>query len=694
MATVPVKYLLNFHVTLKSLYFKEQRESFNEAELVECLSLSQLRLEKIREVKFNQKLKWKVLGTRITLVARATGHSFGACYFDLKLDGLRALYLGEFNDDRDGYLRPLDVDRLVRKRFDVCLLVSPRPRKSPYFRQTRLDHLGSLLEKTRSPGKSNVVVFRNLPLLLEWLMIMHVLQQKGEGYKVFLSRNLSLYIQLVKMLTEYMEYELANRICEGDQEILPKGSIQLVHFKDFLMQRKDPMKVLFIFEDQLVKSDWNKLLHSADKYNFVFLDDNNWSRGVKAGVTDADISLESESESGVDSDQLEAWLQTQVQSELDERFFDVILGKHYSMEEKSKPERVESLGFKVNASALSTTARAETVVHSIQTENPVLEPNYIQFDSSNRDSFIESVDQAMFGFNYRLPDFFGDSADRPASVKEEALLGAPLTGKFFELFREEKTDLVAQEEPQNEDTKGLIREVSEDRDEHEQNIEQKISFNEGLLAADFQNTGGSLGDRMSQLMTRFAQVQEGVQANLFAGNLCADAATQRLVYSRLKASNLLILNSRGNDHLESEEVKVLDKKKLQISFSPNKFAFDWKVDANEKIRMFSFDYNASVALVSVKVDRSLSEGHLLSFAELKTHHFWILKKNFLLGFLSFLKNSEFVENKYLEIHEASVSYKGRARLVKEYQRHPVLEGNIGPEFVLLRQLLYKYLGFA
>jgi hypothetical protein len=707
VTTVPIKYLLTFNITLKSLYYLEQKEVENESELVECLSTSQLRLEKIREVKFNQKLKWKVRNIRITLVAKSTGHSFGSCYFDLKLNGLRALYLGEFNDDQQGYLRPLNVDKLIKKTFHVSLIISKEPRHTNYFKQNRFDEFKNLLDRTRTNGKSNVVVFSNLPLLLEWLMIMNVLQKRGETYKVFLSKNLSLYIQLVKMLTEYMEYELTNRICEGEDEILPKGCIQLVHFKDFLMQRKEDRKVLFIYEEQLVKSDWNRLLFSPEKYNFVFIDDNNWRppmipehlfrREASEPKSPNDLEVEEpEPILKIGEKELVEWMERRANCKFDARYFNTILGKQFYFEDKTQENKSGQGPIKIEVSGVSTTARTETVAQSIQTDVQGQSDNYISFDSANQASFIEHCGQTIFGFNYKDSDMFSDVPRSSQEQGDSEQYGSALTKKFFELFREEETDLIVQQEETQGNGKGAEREIGEEREDPEQNIEQKIQFNQELLLPDFEKMGQTLEERSQDLVSHLKGSQKVMEGSLFRGGLCADIGTQKLVFSRLKGGQMYLLNSGGEGVLSKEEfeVQTIGDKPVEVQFCVERVGYSWKLQKTQEIKLFSFDSQVALAMVKVKVDPGLKENHFLSFSELKTDHFWILKKNFLLGFLSYLKHSEEIENKFLDVQGAMVIYKGNARLVKNYQEHPLLEGKLGQEFLLLRKLLYEFLLFA
>jgi hypothetical protein len=680
---------------MKILFFLEQTQSGSETELIECLSLSQLRLENIKEVKFGQKLKWKARDIRITLVAKSSGYGFGSCYFNLKLNGRRLLYLGPFNDDSEGYLRPLDVKTLIKKKFDLTLIISTSPSNPLYYKDQRLFRLESLIKKNRPSNKTNVMIFGNLSILIEWLLSATILQQKGENLNIFLPKNLSLYLQLVKMLTEYMEPILANQICEGEKEILMKGTIKLVFFKDFMMQRKDSANLLFIFEEQLLKSDWNKILFQKENYNLNFIKDNQWkwsklSNGIKHQEKICNPNaLEIENEvDELSSINLKYWIGDQMSCLLDQRYFDTVLGKQIQIEDsRIIPEQPL---LKANLTNLSTTMKTESITALDSVKEDI---NQIKFDSANSKSFIEHCGQILFGFD----DQEINSLDGSKSVKyeDEGQYGLSLTSKFFELFKEKETDLIMENEDTKENGKVMEREIGEDREEIQPNIDLQNQFNQELLMSDFDKETQTLNHRMTQLNHHFEQSQGNMDCSIIPGEFSANIETQKLVFSRLKGENVFLINSKAEETFKDEDLsgKYLKMDPVKISFSNYQITYPWTVNSEVKIKLFQFDENIRLSIVKVSIDRSIKDKSLLSFDELKTNHFWILRKNFLLGFLSFLRNSEEIENQQIQIQTGSVLYKNKVRLIKKENQHPVLEGHIGAEYLLLRSLLYKFLRF-
>ena len=707
VSTVPIKYLLNFSITLKLLYFLEQIESNDESDLIECLSLSQIKLKDIKEVVFGQKVKWKIRNIKITLVAQPSGHGFGSCYFQFKLNGLRTLYLTHFNDDKNGYLRPFNVDHLLKKPFHLSLVVAKTPAETVYYGRQRYDLLATLLKRMRTQGKTNVIVFGDLPVLVEWLLIVSKIQQSGEHLKIFLPKNLSLYVQLVKMLTEYMEPGLANRVCEGDQEILPAGSVQLIHFKDFLMQRKDSASILFIYEEQLLKSNWNKILFQREYYNLLFIRDAPSSDQIlKPSTVKMDTCLVEES-GGLQIEEggysvpcpvvsVRLWVLALAKHRYKKQYFDTILEKDIMMSNEHGPAAKFEHQGKTNLAAMSITAKTDigTVADSIHNSKKNEHSNQIQFDSANDSSFVEQGGQVLFGLNQSFYERAGASTTN-AEPDNESQFGTSLTPKFFELFREEQTDLIIEKDKLNAQEQKPDRIIGEDREELKVNIEKQIQFNQELLFSDFDKSGQSLNQKIGRLEAHLEQT-EPVHSPVLLGTLSADFETQKLIFSRLNSEKFLMLNSGSESSFGREDMGLgfVGQEPVTVTFANSVKLYPWKVDPELKIKMYRFDQESVICLLKVKLDRTLKEKHFLSFEDLKTNHFWLIKKNFLLGFLSFLKHSEDIDNRGIYLQKGTVVYKNKVQLVKKYGGHALLEGQIGEEYLLLRKLLYKFLKFA
>lgn len=228
---------MSVNLLLCGLYQFEDPKASNEAK-VDCLQFMDLLVDRIREVKYKEKVELKVKGVKVRFKLHPKGESLGAALAVLCLNQLRLLYLANFAIQDELHVQGIPYKLLVKQDFDFVLTTF-----SDGLRKRR--ELKDCLERSMRLNGKTVLIVDQIPRLFELVFSLNELFFKTDGgsAQVVLPQTYRYYVDCVKRLSEYMPTEISQNLTIGEDDLF---RLKFVAFEDSRNRRPDERVAFYV----------------------------------------------------------------------------------------------------------------------------------------------------------------------------------------------------------------------------------------------------------------------------------------------------------------------------------------------------------------------------------------------------------------------------------------------------------------
>lgn len=190
-------------MTLQTLFlpmnFKKHKQDIEYFHTIDIL------LNRVHIMKFNQLKSVIVKGKKIKFISYPKGGSFGSCAFDISIDKQNLFYMVDYSLQKTHITPPLHPQDIFPMKFDYVITYADENMNAKHTQINRI-------EKIMNENQENIAIFLVIPemtQIIEVLMKLSKLYRKKNNFVVYLPDIYKYYLDIIKMLSEYMIQDIA-----------------------------------------------------------------------------------------------------------------------------------------------------------------------------------------------------------------------------------------------------------------------------------------------------------------------------------------------------------------------------------------------------------------------------------------------------------------------------------------------------
>ena len=267
-STIPVKYILDINNTLCSMFLPFNKKDKN---CVEHFKTFDILLNRIIELKFNQKIKIRQNNTRIKFIAFPKGKSLGSSYFEIKLDKIKIMYLVDYSLKSNLIINSLNCSEVFKKQYDLVITHLNKNLFSIGILKKKLKK--NIKQISENNGKMILVVNEVTKIFEYIIMIKYIFLELNITMEVFLPTIYEFYIEFMKRLSEYMSDKVSQNFSFEDY-IFDFNFLSIKNNNEFLNTEKS--QIIFATEKDLTNGKSQEIFKKWNNPNNIlfFLEKN------------------------------------------------------------------------------------------------------------------------------------------------------------------------------------------------------------------------------------------------------------------------------------------------------------------------------------------------------------------------------------------------------------------------------------
>ena len=240
---------------------------------LEALRTVDILLERVKEIKFNQKVSIEINKVKVKFDLVPKGLSLGAVAVNLKVDKIKILYLADFTLLTETHITPLQLPSILENRYDLVITKLKSKAKAALNTdaktslQPEIESLCSMF--THSTINSTVFVINDISRIFEYILIIgELIKTEKLPLKLVLPFTYDYYVNIMKRLSEYMSFNISQNF-NFDYYLFEFDFLEFVDSSYALYNKSGP-KLVICSELDLINTNILAWLDSSQKITLIY----------------------------------------------------------------------------------------------------------------------------------------------------------------------------------------------------------------------------------------------------------------------------------------------------------------------------------------------------------------------------------------------------------------------------------------
>ena len=240
---------------------------------LEALRTVDILLERVKEIKFNQKISIEINKVKVKFDLIPRGLSLGAVAINLKVNKTKILYLPDFMLLNETHITPLQLPSILENRYDIVITKLKTKTNSALNTDAKTalkPELESLCATfIHSKINSTIFVINDMSRIFEYILVIgELIKTEGLPLKIVIPFTYDYYVNIMKRLSEYMSFNISQNF-NFDYYLFEFNFLEFID-SSYTLDSKSGPKLVICCELDLIHTDILSWLDSSQQVTLIY----------------------------------------------------------------------------------------------------------------------------------------------------------------------------------------------------------------------------------------------------------------------------------------------------------------------------------------------------------------------------------------------------------------------------------------